>query len=282
MCGRFTVTAKDTKTVADRFQVELEKALERGGTGAPAKESVADGAAAGGEGAGAAGKAAAGKSPPGLGRFNVAPTQEILVVRASPDPDEAAAGVREARLMRWGLVPSWAKDLKVGYRMINAKAENLTSSRAYAPLVDKFRHRCLILADGFYEWMRAEDPKQPRQPWRFTVDGGELFAFAGLCTRKEWQDPEDRGYDDGFLYSATIVTTTPNEVVAPVHNRMPAILPGPEAEAAWLRPDLSAEDAVAMCGPLAAGRMQGAPANPALNKVGKGMAEGPELLVAPA
>ena len=203
-------------------------------------------------------------------------------MRSSPDPEEAAAGEREARLMRWGLVPRWAKDLKVGYKMINAKAENLTSSRAYGPLVGKYRHRCLIVADGFYEWMRAEDPKQPRQPWRFTVDGGELFAFAGICTRKEWDNPEDRGVDgDGFLYSCTIVTTTPNEVVAPVHNRMPAILSGPEAEAAWLNPELNAEDAVAMCGPLDAARMQSAPANPALNKVGKGMAEGPELLVAP-
>lgn len=286
MCGRFTVTTKDTKTIADRFQVELEKALERssggaaGGNGAPAaKESAKDGAAeaeGGGEGK------AKEKSPPGLGRYNVAPTQEILVVRSSPDPDEAAEGAREAKLMRWGLVPVWAKDLKVGYRMINAKTENLTKSKAYGPLVGKFRHRCLIVADGFYEWMRAEDPKQPRQPWRFTVDGGAPFAFAGLCTRKPWEDGGERGVDDdGYLYSATIITTTPNEVVKPVHNRMPAILPGPEAEAAWLRPDLSAEDAIAMLGPLDARRMEGAPANPALNKVGKGMAEGPELLVAP-
>jgi putative SOS response-associated peptidase YedK len=277
MCGRFTVTAKDTKKIADRFQVELEKALERGGDGAPdAKESAKDGTK------GDDGAAATGKSPPGMGRFNVAPTQEILVVRSSPDPEEAAAGEREARLMRWGLVPVWAKDLKVGYRMINAKAENLTSSKAYAPLVGKFRHRCLILADGFYEWMRAEDPKQPRQPWRFTVDGGEPFAFAGLCTRKEWAEESDRGVDpDGYLYSATIVTTTPNDVVKPVHNRMPAILPSAEAESAWLDPALSAEDAISMLGPLDARRMEGAPANPALNKVGKGMAEGPELLVAP-
>jgi putative SOS response-associated peptidase YedK len=165
--------------------------------------------------------------------------------------------------------------------MINAKQENLLKSKAYGPLVDKFRHRCLIVADGFYEWMKAEDPKQPRQPWRFTVDGGEPFAFAGLCTRKKWDDPDERGYDGGYLYTCTLVTTTPNEVVAPVHNRMPAILPSPEAEAAWLRPDLSAEDAVAMCAPLDPRRMEGAPANPALNKVGKGMAEGPELLVAP-
>ena len=265
MCGRFTVTAKDTKKIADRFQVELEKSLERSGSGkvpAPTAERLK-------------------KAESALGRFNVAPTQEVLTVRSSPDPEEAARGEREARLMRWGLVPRWAKDLKVGYKMINAKAENLTSSRAYSPLVGKFRHHCLIVADGFYEWMKAEDPKQPRQPWRFTVDGGEPFAFAGLCTRKEWGVEEDRGFEDGWLFSCTIVTTTPNEVVAKVHDRMPAILPSAEAEAAWLSPDLEAEDAIELCAPLPARRMDGAPANPKLNKVGKG-AEGPELLVAPA
>lgn len=264
MCGRFTLTGKDPDRISDRFQVELERSLERTGSGrAPAPSAERARRAAG-----------------AMGRYNVAPAQEVLTVRSSPDPGEAARGEREARPMRWGLVPRWAKDLKVGYRMINAKAENLTSSRAYAPLVGKFRHRCLIVADGFYEWMRAEDPKQPRQPWRFTVDGGELFAFAGICTRKEWEDPAERGAEDGWLYSCAIVTTAPNEVVARVHDRMPAILPGPEAEAAWLRPDLEVADAVAMCGPLAAERMQGAPANPKLNKVGKG-AEGPELLAPP-
>lgn len=243
MCGRFTVTTKNTKKVADRFEVELEKAL------------------------GPKGMKSAG------GRFNVAPTQEVLTVRSSPDPEQADEGEREAQMMRWGLVPRWAKDLKVGYRMINAKAERLTESRAYSPLIGKFRHRCLIVADGFYEWMKAEDPKQPRQPWRFTVDGGEPFAFAGICTRKEWEGE--------WLYSCTLVTTTPNEVVAKVHDRMPVILPGSEAEAAWLSTGLSAEDAIELCVPLAAERMEGAPANPKLNKVGKGI-EGPELLVAPA
>jgi putative SOS response-associated peptidase YedK len=243
MCGRFTVTTKDTKKVADRFEAELGKAL-----GSKGMESAG-------------------------GRFNVAPTQEILTVRSSPDEEEAGRGEREARLMRWGLVPRWAKDLKVGYRMINAKAERLNESRAYGPLVGKFRHRCLIVADGFYEWMKAEDPKQPRIPWRFIVDGGEPFAFAGICTRKEWEGD--------WLYSCTIITTDPNELVAKVHDRMPVILPGPEAEAAWLDPKLGADDAVQMCVPLDAGRMESAPANPKLNKVGKGI-EGPELLVAPA
>ena len=248
MCGRFTVTKKDTKAVADRFQVELEKKLAESAEGA-------------------------------MGRFNVAPTQEILTVRASPDPEEAADGVREGRTMRWGLVPRWADDLKVGYRMINAKTERLLESRAYAPLVGKFRHRCLIVADGFYEWMKAEDPKQPRQPWRFTVDDGELFAFAGICTRKEWEGEE--ADEEGWLYSATIITTKPNPLVAKVHDRMPVILSGPEAERAWLDPALAAEDAVAMCEPPDPGRMQSAPANPKLNKVGRGI-EGPELLVVPA
>ncbi|HEY0278727.1 MAG TPA: SOS response-associated peptidase family protein, partial [Solirubrobacterales bacterium] len=134
MCGRFTVTTKDTKSIADRFQVELEKALQAKESSKVAPED---------------GTEAKEKSPSGLGRFNVAPTQEILVVRSSPDEAEAEKGEREARLMRWGLVPVWAKDLKVGYRMINAKTENLQTSKAYGPLVGKFRHRCLIVADGF-------------------------------------------------------------------------------------------------------------------------------------
>jgi len=264
MCGRFTVTAKDTKKVADRFQVELERSLERNVAGDPPpspRERVKHASAA-------------------LGRFNVAPTQEVLAVRSSPEVNEAEQGDREARLMRWGLVPRWAKNLDIGYRMINARVENLTSSRAYSPLVDKFRHRCLIVADGFYEWMKAEDPKQPRQPWRFVVDEGEPFAFAGICTRKEW-DEEGPGTDAGWLYSCSIVTTPPNELVAKVHDRMPAILPNPDAEAAWLRPDLNANDAVSLCSPLPASRMSSAPANPKLNKVGKGN-EGPDLLVAPS
>ena len=90
MCGRFTVTTKDTKKVADRFQVELEKALERKVAGKAPPQS----------------KEREKKAPPGFGRFNVAPTQEVLAVRSSPDPEEAEQGVREARLMRWGLVPA--------------------------------------------------------------------------------------------------------------------------------------------------------------------------------
>ena len=155
--------------------------------------------------------------------------------------------------MRWGLVPRWAKDLKVGYRMINAKAENLTSSRAYAPLVGKFRHRCLIVADGFYEWMKAEDPKQPRQPWRFTVDGGEPFAFAGICTRKEWEDAEDRRLRR--TAGSTAARSSPRRrtrwsprSTTGCRRSCPAPRPRPPGCA----PTSSAEDAVAMCAPLPA------------------------------
>lgn len=203
----------------------------------------------------------------GLERFNVAPTQEVLTVNNGAD------GGREAILARWGLVPAWAKDLKAGYRMINARAEGLLKSRAYAPLVKKREHRCLIVADGFYEWMKAEKPNEPRQPVRFTVDGGEPFAFAGLATTRQWEGEP--------LTSCTIVTTTPNDVVKPVHNRMPVILPDPDAETAWLEGELAPEEAVSLCVPLDPGRLTATPANPALNKVG-GARETPDLLVAPA
>ncbi len=203
----------------------------------------------------------------GLGRYNVAPTQEVLTVNNEPE-----GGEREAVVARWGLVPVWAKDLKAGYKMINARSEGLIKSRAYAPLLKKKRHRCLILADGFYEWMKAENPKEPRQPVRFTVDGGEPFAFAGLTTTRDWEGAD--------LTSCTIVTTSANDVVGRVHDRMPVILPDAEAEEAWLDGELSPEEAVSLCLPLDPARMEAKPANPTINKVG-GTKEGPDMLEAP-
>lgn len=231
MCGRYTLTSSDQRRLGSRFQTSLEDL---------------DGN--------------------GLGRYNVAPTQEVLTVHATGHDG------RTADLARWGLIPVWAKDLKTGYKMINARSEGLLKSRAYGPLVKKKRHRCLILADGFYEWMKAEEPKQPRQPIRFTVDDGEPFAFAGLTTSREWEGAQ--------LTSCTIVTTAANQVVSPVHDRMPVILPGPDAEAAWLESELTPEEAVSLCVPLDSGRMQATPANPAVNKVG-GTKEGPDLLISP-
>jgi putative SOS response-associated peptidase YedK len=234
MCGRYTLTKKEHDSLASRFEAKLGKEASEGGTA----------------------------------RFNVAPTQAVLaVVRDGEDAE------REMRLLRWGLLPKWAKDRNAGYRMINAKAETLLERRAYRPLVGKIRHRCLIVADGFFEWMKAEDPKQPRQPVRFTVDGGEPFAFAGLWTRAK--------IEGDWVASCTIVTTEPNEVVARIHDRMPVVLPGPDAEMAWLDPGTDAGEAVELCVPFPAERMESAPANPKLNKVG-GTSEGPELLVASA
>jgi putative SOS response-associated peptidase YedK len=180
-------------------------------------------------------------------------------------------GERELTVLRWGLVPKWAKDLKVGYRMINAKAETIAEKKTYAPLIGKTHHRALLLADGYYEWQRPEDPKQPRQPFRFTVDNGALFAFAALWTRS--------CVEDELVESGVMLTTRPNEVAARVLNRMPVILPGPGEEELWLHGEL--DDALELLRPLDAKRMDLAPANPALNKVG-GVRESAELLVAPS
>lgn len=195
----------------------------------------------------------------GLERYNVAPTETIVAVCAG----------REGRLLRWGLVPRWAKDLKIGARMINARAETVASKSVFAPLVESSGGRCLILADGFYEWLRPEDKKAPRVPFRFTVDGGEPFAFAGLWTRAR--------IGGEAVESATILTTAPNPLVARLHDRMPVILPGPEAEAAWLSDAVTGAEALSLCGPLDAGRMTVTPANPAVNKPDPD-AEGPHLL----
>jgi len=201
-----------------------------------------------------------------LGRFNVAPTQEVLTVLSDPEA-EVGKSVEFRRVLFRSF---WAKDLKVGYKMINARAEGVLKSRAYGPLVKKSENRCLIIADGFYEWMKAEKPKEPKQPMRFTVDGGEPFAFAGLATTREWEGEQ--------MTSCTIITTEANEDVEPVHNRMPVILPDAEAEAAWLSDKLDADEAVSFCKPLEPGRITVKPANKKLNKVG-GAKEGPDFLV---
>jgi putative SOS response-associated peptidase YedK len=152
------------------------------------------------------------------GRYNaIAPTQEVLTVRSSPE-EEAEKGEREALMMRWGLVPRWAKDLKVGYKMINAKTERLTESRAYAPLIGKFRHRCLIVADGFYEWLKSET-RSSRASVPLHRRRRRAVCLRRNCTARS-------GRTIGFI-AARSSRLTPNEVVKPVHDRMPVILPAP-------------------------------------------------------
>ena len=199
----------------------------------------------------------------GLERFNVAPTESVLAVCAGGD----------GRLLRWGLLPNWARSLKDGARMINARVETVATKQPFSTLVETSGGRCLILADGFFEWLRPEDKRQPRQPFFFTVDGGEPFAFAGLWTRAR--------IDGERVQSATILTTTPNRVVARLHDRMPVILPDPDAEAAWLAEGVSGQEALALCRPLPGERMTVNAANPAVNKPDPD-SEGPHLLAAPA
>ncbi|MBI4496606.1 MAG: SOS response-associated peptidase [Chloroflexi bacterium] len=152
-------------------------------------------------------------------RYNIAPTQNILTVIEKD-------GERRTEAMRWGLVPFWAKDPSVGQRMINARSETLGEKPAFRQAF--VRRRCLIPADGFYEWQK-EGSK--RLPLRFVLKSGEPFAFAGLW--ETWKRP-----DGEWLHTCTIITTTPNSVLEPIHDRMPVIL-RPEDEDLWLDPSVS-------------------------------------------
>ncbi len=184
-------------------------------------------------------------------RFNIAPTQRALAVVLDPE-----SGRREARLARFGLIPRWAKDAAPAARMINARAETLLERRIYRPLLRS--HRCLVPADGFYEWRVDADGK--RRPARFALAGGELFAFAGLWTT--WLDRERGEPIDSF----TIVTTAPNELVAELHDRMPAILRS-DLEEPWLDPGVPPEAAVTFLVPYPAGEMIALPASIRVNNV---------------
>lgn len=199
----------------------------------------------------------------GLDRYNVAPTEAMVAV----------CGDGQGRLLRWGLLPHWARDLKAGARMINARSETAATKRPFSELIATPSGRCLILADGFYEWLRPEDRKAARVPFRFTVDGGEPFAFAGLWTSARIEGSK--------VESGTILTCAPNPVVARLHDRMPVILGGPEEEQAWLSDELSVDEALGLCRPLPAERMSVVAANPAVNKPDPD-AEGPHLLEAAA
>ena len=153
-------------------------------------------------------------------RYNIAPTQPVAVVRQHPQEP-----VRKLSMMRWGLIPSWAKDPSTAASMINARSETASTRPAFS---DALKHRrCLIPADGFYEWKRFGASKQP---FCFEVNGGELFAFAGLWDR--WRDPSGT-----WLKTFSILTTTPNAVTSAVHDRMPVILSA-ESYDLWLDPGM--------------------------------------------
>ena len=153
-------------------------------------------------------------------RYNIAPTQPVPVIRQHPKEP-----VRQISIMRWGLIPHWAKDASGAASTINARSETAASKPAFRdPL--KFR-RCLIPADGFYEWAKTAKGKQP---YCFEVNDGELFAFAGLWDG--WRDSTGQ-----WVKTCSILTTTPNAATSAVHNRMPVIL-DPHSYDMWLDPGM--------------------------------------------
>lgn len=198
-------------------------------------------------------------------RYNVAPTEGVLAVVRGEDG-------REPRTLRWGLIPRGARDLKLGARMINARTETVRSRGAFRALIDDARGRALVPADGWYEWLRAEDPRRPRQPFRFVVDDGAPFAFAGLWTQAV--------IDGEPVASVTILTCPPNRVAAAVHDRMPVVLADRDAEAAWLDPAVDGEAAQQLCLALADERTGAHPANPRVGRAGPDN-DDPGLLIPP-
>jgi len=171
-------------------------------------------------------------------RYNIAPTITVPVVRLEPRvaPSDAA---RQIEPMRWGLVPSWAKDASVGNRMFNARAESLTAKAAFRTALAK--RRCLIPASGYYEWQKitlaptgsAKKPKVVKQPFYMTPDDGSVMAFAGLW--EYWRPP-----DGDPVVSMTIITTDAVGPMREIHDRMPLVLPASEWSA-WLDPRVDPE-----------------------------------------
>jgi putative SOS response-associated peptidase YedK len=177
-------------------------------------------------------------------RFNIAPTQQI--------PAVFEENGRKLWAARWGLIPSWAKDEKISSSLVNARCETVASKAAFR---SAFRsRRCLVPADGFYEWQKTGTGKVPHY---FTRKDGALFAFAGLW--ETW-----RSSDGEQVRSVSLITTTPNSVVAPVHDRMPVILT-PEREAAWLSNNTSMESLSSFLAPYPAEEMEARVVSSAVN-----------------
>jgi len=183
-------------------------------------------------------------------RYNIAPTQPVPVIRQHPKQP-----VRQLSLMKWGLIPSWAKDPSGGASMINARSETASTKPAFR---DALRaRRCLIPADGFYEWVRTQKAKQP---YCFEVNGSKLFAFAGIWDR--WKDPHG-----GWMKTCSILTTTPNAVTSAVHDRMPVIV-DPDSYDLWLDPGMQNVAAVSeLLKPYDARLMRCYPVSTRINQV---------------
>jgi putative SOS response-associated peptidase YedK len=181
-----------------------------------------------------------------VARYNAAPTQDLPVI-TNDSP--------ELQYFRWGLIPSWATDEKIGNKLVNARAETLAERPAFRTALT--RRRCLIPADGFYEWRKGAGGKA-KTPLYIRMKDGELFAFAGLWD--SWRRP-----DGSEVKSFTIITTAPNDLLKAIHHRMPAIIPR-EGYLDWLRPEvMPAEDAAAWLRPFPAELMEAYAVRPLVN-----------------
>lgn len=179
--------------------------------------------------------------------YNIAPTQEVPVVGVDGE------GERRLRLLKWGLVPSWANDPEIGARMINARAESVADKPAYRAAFK--RRRCLIPADGFYEWQKQNGG--PKQPFHVKMENGEPFAFAGLW--ESWQGEEET------VRSCAIITTDANEMLGEIHDRMPVIL-SPDSYGTWLDPELQdADKLLPLLQPCPPGEMEVYPVSRTVN-----------------
>jgi putative SOS response-associated peptidase YedK len=186
------------------------------------------------------------ETPPSMtASYNIAPTQQVATVLAEN-------GKRKLEMLHWGLIPSWAKDPEVGNRMINARAETVAEKPSYRKAFQE--RRCLILADGFYEWQKTDNGKQP---FYIRMEDESPFAFAGLW--ESWRNGRE-------IRSCTIITTVPNDVAAPIHNRMPVIL-RPEDYEMWLDPDFDErEPLTSLLKPYPADGMEAYPVSRRVNK----------------
>jgi putative SOS response-associated peptidase YedK len=184
--------------------------------------------------------------PAAVPRYNIAPTQPVLAVRLNEN------GRREITFFRWGLIPSWSKDISIGSRLINARAETVTDKPSFRNAFK--RRRCLIPADGFFEWQKSNGKKQPMY---IHAADGRPFALAGLW--EVWQDPQG-----STLQSCTILTTAPNELMSTIHDRMPAIIEQ-EDFGAWLDPGPNPDDALHLLRPYPAAMMAAYPVSTAVN-----------------
>jgi putative SOS response-associated peptidase YedK len=180
-------------------------------------------------------------------RYNIAPSQKTAVIRHLP-----GEGFRRLDMLRWGLIPPWAKDMKIGYRLINARSETLDQKPSFRAAFKK--RRCLVAADGFYEWQHYGKTKQP---FYIHLKKGNLFGFAGLW--ESWKDPDGK-----IIESCTIITTSANELISQIHDRMPVIL-RPEQYDAWLLDSSAADTLQQFLAPYPASEMEAYRVGPEVN-----------------